>query len=82
MSGRDDKPRAIRAFRVALTKELVALFRVGSSHPGIERILDEAESHLEELIDELVRDGATIERRDPDGASPVRLTGECGALLR
>ncbi len=61
MSPPSRKTRKLLAFRRALRKELTALFRVEPSHPGIERILEETETHLEDTIAELVDDGATNE---------------------
>ena len=61
MSPRSGKLRKLAAFCRELRKELAAQFRVEPDHPGIERILEEAESHLEHTIAELVDDGATIE---------------------
>jgi predicted permease len=51
----------LEAFRRALRKELAALFRVEPSHPGVERILEETETHLEDAIAELIDHGATNE---------------------
>ncbi len=53
--------RELKAFRLALQKELAALFRVEPDHPGLERILEEAETHLEETISEFIDEGATID---------------------
>ena len=53
--------RTLRSFHLALRKELVAQFRVDPDHPGIERILEETEAHLEDTIAELVEGGATDE---------------------
>jgi putative ABC transport system permease protein len=51
--------RKLEAFLLALRRELAARFRVVPSHPGIERILEETEAHLEDTIAELVDHGAT-----------------------
>ena len=61
MSSPSRKSRKLDAFRHALEKELVALFRVEPTHPGIERILGETETHLEDTIAELVDDGVTMD---------------------
>jgi len=61
MSPPSGKTRKLEAFRRALRKELAALFRVVPSHPGIERILEESEAHLEDTIAELIDHGATNE---------------------
>ncbi|MGH9337274.1 MAG: ABC transporter permease, partial [Vicinamibacteria bacterium] len=61
MSPPSGKPRKLEAFRRALRKELAALFRVEPTHPGIERILEETETHLEDAIEALVEIGATTE---------------------
>ena len=53
--------RKLQGFRVALQKELAVLFRVEPDHPGVERILEETETHLEDTIAELIDEGATIE---------------------
>ncbi len=53
--------RMLQAFRLALGKELAAQFRVVASHPGIERILEETDAHLEDAIAELIDEGATNE---------------------
>ncbi|HEX9723158.1 MAG TPA: ABC transporter permease [Vicinamibacteria bacterium] len=53
--------RKLRSFHLALRKELAAQFRVDPDHPGIERILEETEAHLEDTIAELVEGGATDE---------------------
>lgn len=53
--------RALQAFRRSLRKELAAEFHVEADHPGIERILDETEAHLEDAIGELIDEGATPE---------------------
>ncbi len=53
--------RKLRSFHLALRKELGARFRVDPDHPGIERILEETEAHLEDTIAELVEGGATDE---------------------
>ena len=53
--------RKLQAFRLALRKELAALFRIQADHPGIERILEEAQAHLEDTIEELIEEGATFE---------------------
>ena len=50
--------RKLRSFHLALRKELAARFRVDPDHPGIERILEETEAHLEDTIAELVEGGA------------------------
>jgi predicted permease len=60
-SGPPRTSRKLEAFCRALRKELAALFRVDPSHPGIERILEETENHLEDAIAGLVENGATIE---------------------
>ncbi|HXV62768.1 MAG TPA: ABC transporter permease, partial [Vicinamibacteria bacterium] len=61
--------RKLHAFLRALRKELASRFRVEPSHPGIERILDEAEAHLEDAIAELVGGGASV-----DGATATALS--------
>ena len=61
MSPSSIKSRKLRAFHLALRNELAAQFRVEPSHPGIERILEEAEAHLEDTIAELVEGGASDE---------------------
>ena len=61
MSPPSIKSRKLRAFRLALSNELAAQFHVEPSHPGIERILEEAEAHLEDTIAELVEGGASDE---------------------
>ena len=61
MSSPSRKSRKLQAFRRGLRKELANLFRVEPNHPGIERILEETDTHLEETIAELIDDGATIE---------------------
>jgi predicted permease len=61
MSPSSARTRGLEAFRRALSKELAARFRVEPSHPGIERILEETDAHLEDAIAELVEKGATIE---------------------
>ena len=53
--------RTLRSFHLALRKELAAQFRVDPGHPGIKRILEETEAHLEDTIAELVEGGATDE---------------------
>jgi hypothetical protein len=53
--------RKLRSFHLALRRELAAQFRVDPDHPGIERILEETEAHLEDTIAELVEGGATDE---------------------
>ena len=61
MSSPSIKSRQLQAFRRGLRKELATLFRVEPNHPGIERILEETDAHLEETIADLIDDGATIE---------------------
>jgi predicted permease len=61
MSSPSARTRKLEAFRRALRKELAALFHVEPSHPGIERILEETETHLEDAIAGLVENGAPIE---------------------
>jgi hypothetical protein len=61
LSSESGKSRKLEAFLLALRKELVARFRVLPSHPGIERILEETEAHLEDTIAELIDRGATSE---------------------
>ncbi len=51
----------IEAFRFALRKELAAQFRLDPAHAGIERILYEAEAHLEDDIAERIEAGLTQE---------------------
>ncbi len=51
----------VEAFLLALRKELAAQFHIEGTHPGIERILEETESHLEDAIADLVDQGATHE---------------------
>jgi hypothetical protein len=58
MSSPSARTRKLEAFRRALRKELAALFHVEPSHPGIERILEETETHLEDAIAGLVENGA------------------------
>jgi len=59
MSPPHGKSRKLEAFLLALRRELAARFRVVPSDPGIERILEETEAHLEDTIAELIEDGAT-----------------------
>jgi len=59
--GTSGKSRTLEAFLLSLRKELAARFRLVPSHPGIERILEEIEAHLEDTIAELVDHGATNE---------------------
>jgi predicted permease len=61
--------RRIEDFRGQLRKELAAQFRVEPDHPGVLRILDECEGHLEDSIAELV-DGET----SPEDATLAALT--------
>jgi predicted permease len=61
LSGKSGESRKLEAFLLALRKELAARFRVAPSHPGIERILEETEAHLEDTIAELVDRGSTRE---------------------
>ncbi|HSF18762.1 MAG TPA: ABC transporter permease [Vicinamibacteria bacterium] len=76
--------RTLHAFLRALRKELAAQFRVEPSHPGIERILEEAEAHLEEVIAELLEDGAALEGATAKALSrfgtPSRVARAYGAL--
>lgn len=53
--------RNLDAFLRMLRKELAALFGVEPTHPGVERILEESETHLEDMIADRVEGGATIE---------------------
>jgi predicted permease len=53
--------RKLEAFLLALRKELAARLRVEASHPGIERILEEAKAHLEDTIADLIDRGSTSE---------------------
>jgi len=61
MSLPSESSRKLEAVRRALRKELAALFRVAPTHPGIERILEETDTHLEDAIEALVEGGATAE---------------------
>jgi predicted permease len=76
--------RKLQAFRRGLRKELAALFRVEPSHPGIERILEEADAHLEDAVEALVEGGATAEDAMATALSrfgtPSRVARAYGAL--
>ncbi len=61
MSWESGSARKLEAFRRALRRELATLFRVDPSHPGINRILEETDSHLEDAIEALVEGGAGTE---------------------
>ena len=61
MNPRSGDTRKLEAFHRALRKDLAALFRVEPGHPGIERILEETDAHLEDAIAGLVENGATTE---------------------
>ena len=63
MSPLSGKSRKLEAFLLVLRKELAAQFRIVPSHPGIARILEETEAHLEDTIAELVDDRSRF--RDP-----------------
>ena len=84
MNPNDLKSKRLRAFRVSLRKELVALFHADSNDPGLGRILDEAELHLEEAIAELIDSGATIEAATQDAlarfGTPASVARAYGSL--
>src|SRR5262245_11083049 len=61
MSEASASSRKLEGFLLALRKALAAQFRVDSKHPGIERILEETEAHLEDTIAELSDRGETRE---------------------
>ncbi len=61
MSTPSEKSRKLEAFLLALRKELAVRFRVEPSHPGIDRILEETEAHLEDAIEELIERGLPSE---------------------
>jgi len=59
MSVSSGRPRKLESFQLALRKELAGQFRVEPDHPGIERILEETQAHLEDSIAALSADGVT-----------------------
>jgi predicted permease len=55
------RPRKLETFLLQLRKELAARFRVDARHPGIERILEETEAHLDDAISALLDQGVAAE---------------------
>ena len=60
--------RRLEAYRRSLRRELAAQFRVDAEHPGIERILEESQAHIEDTVAALIDEGA-----DPDAATSAAL---------
>jgi hypothetical protein len=74
----------LEAFLLGLGDELARRFRVERGHPGIERILEEAEAHIEDTLAELIDQGATPEAATQTALSrfgtPSRVARAYGAL--